>query len=371
MKKKISIVLPNLCSGGVERMRIHLADYFIRKSYEAQFVLFQEKGELLSLVPDEAEVINLNAKKLRDGLIPLRNYITSEKPDALLAAMWPVSIIAIWAAKYLKHKPRVVISEHNQITSTPMYRKGKKGLNKWLIPFSMRLSYPHGDSVIGVSKGVVSDLRNLSNQPLEHATVIYNPAAPATEKVDAIEANNEFWRSQTSKRIIGIGSLKKQKDFPSLIQSFGKVQKEIGAELLILGEGDERPRLERMIQERNLEDSVHLPGFVEEPLQYLKSADLFVLSSAWEGFGNVIVEALACGVPVVSTNCKSGPAEILEDGKYGRLVPVGNPDAIAHAILEELEKEHDPEFLKKRAQDFSVEKIADQYLELLFPGDNS
>ena len=363
-QKKISIILPSLAGGGAERININLAERFIELGYAVQLVLFQKKGELLSLVPDEVEVINLNAEKLRDGFKPLRKYISKEKPDALLAAMWPVSVIAIWAARLSNNYPQVVVSEHTSFSQSPILNRG---INKWLMPFSMKVSYPLADTVIGVSKGVLEDLEYLSGSDLKNGCKVYNPAAPDTSKVQSIETDYSIWKNSERKKIIAIGSLKVAKDYPTLIESFDLIQEKIKAELLILGEGDERSKLENLINERNLGDLIHLPGFVPDPLQYLKGADLFVLSSSWEGFGNVIVEALACGVPVVSTDCKSGPAEILDDGKYGRLVPVGDSDAIANAILEELEKEHDTEKLKERARDFSIEKIADQYLELLFP----
>ena len=131
---------------------------------------------------------------------------------------------------------------------------------------------------------------------------------------------------------------------------------------MILGEGDLRPAMERQIAELGLQDRVALPGFFQDPYPWFRSADLFVLSSDWEGFGNVIVEALECGVPVVSTDCPSGPAEILENGRYGRLVPVGDVDALANAIIVTLHETPDRQALMNRAKDFSVDKISDEYL---------
>jgi glycosyltransferase involved in cell wall biosynthesis len=278
--------------------------------------------------------------------------------------MWPLTVMVPWAAKLSGSNPAVVVSEHNQIGSTPVFERFG---NRRVIPFTMKLSYPKTDAVVGASKGVLQHLKELSGSYLPHGVTIYNPAAPSDEQIRSSEdLSDEIFRKKC-KRIIAIGTLKEQKDYPTLLRAFKKVTVKKNAELLILGEGPERPKLEKLINELNLQGNVHLPGFVQNPISYLKGADLFVLSSAWEGFGNVIVEALACGVPVVSTDCKSGPAEILENGKYGSLVPVGEPQALAETILEELDKEHDPEPLKTRAQDFSAEKIVGQYLELLFP----
>jgi glycosyltransferase involved in cell wall biosynthesis len=364
VKKKISIVLPHLQGGGVQRMRIHLANEFINKGFKVEFILFQECGELLDLVPNDAKIFDLNSDRLIKGLFPLVKYLNKQKPDAVLAAMWPLTVITILACFLCKTRPRVIISDHSTLSESSLYRKG---INSFLIRITMILTYPFADQIIGVSDGVVEDLRKLTGLSLPQASTIYNPAAPSKETVNNYKRNANLWKNKKVKKIIAIGRLKPAKDYPTLIRAFDVVRRSINAELLILGKGPERKEIELLINELNLKEYVHLPGFKKHQFAYLKGADLFVLSSAWEGFGNVIVESLACGIPVVSTDCKSGPAEILQYGKYGRLVPVGDHKTLAYAILEELDKEHDPEILKQRASDFTVDKIAAQYLCLLFP----
>jgi glycosyltransferase involved in cell wall biosynthesis len=174
------------------------------------------------------------------------------------------------------------------------------------------------------------------------------------------------WARHAGPQLIAIGNLKQEKDFPLLLEAFAKVRQQVNARLLILGEGQERNRLEGRRAKLGLDAFVDMPGFVANPYAYLARADLFLLSSASEGFGNVVVEALACGTPIVSTDC-SGPREILADGRHGRLVAVGDPHEFASAILAALEVEHDRAALIRRSQDFSVKKAADAYLELLFP----
>ncbi|MCK4815270.1 glycosyltransferase, partial [bacterium] len=176
-----------------------------------------------------------------------------------------------------------------------------------------------------------------------------------------------FWDGITGKRILAVGSFKDQKDHESLIRAFAKLQNSLSATLVIVGEGPLRPKLEDLIAELSLEKSVKLPGFFANPYLWYRDADLFVLSSLYEGFGNVIVEALECGVPVVSTDCLSGPREILEDGKYGRLVPVGDVDALAAGMYNSLHESVDHALLEKRAKDFSVDIISSQYLNVMFP----
>jgi glycosyltransferase involved in cell wall biosynthesis len=162
---------------------------------------------------------------------------------------------------------------------------------------------------------------------------------------------------------LAVGTLKEQKDFTTLIQSVNEVAANIPVSLIILGEGPERARLESLSKSLGISEKISLPGYVVDTAPYFNAADLFILSSAWEGFGNVLVEALECGTPVISTNCKSGPSEILENGKYGKLVPVKDYFALARGIEEMLAADHDTELLKKRAEFFSVERIALQYID--------
>lgn len=169
---------------------------------------------------------------------------------------------------------------------------------------------------------------------------------------------------------MGVGRLVKQKDFSTLVRAFALVQQRCPVRLMILGDVDKRepsikPQLEALVRELGLENEVALPGFVENPYNYMAKADVFVLSSIYEGFGNVVAEALATGTSVVSTNCESGPAEILENGKYGRLVPVGDAEALANGILATLSNPTDSEILQQRSQAFSVDRVVDQYLEVL------
>ena len=164
--------------------------------------------------------------------------------------------------------------------------------------------------------------------------------------------------------ILGVGRLTQAKDFPTLIRAFALVRKKRAARLMILGEGEERPKLEALVRELGLEREVTLPGFVDNPYKYMKRAAVFVLSSKWEGFGNVLVEAMALGTPVVSTDCPSGPAEILENGRWGRLVPVGDVYALAEAIIETLDEEHHPD-VANRAKDFAVELAVEKYINVL------
>jgi glycosyltransferase involved in cell wall biosynthesis len=184
-------------------------------------------------------------------------------------------------------------------------------------------------------------------------------SALASEKLD-----HRWFEDNEDPVILGVGRLNEQKDFQTLLRAFANVLKKRHAYLVILGEGEERSSLEVLSEELNVAHRVHMPGFVRNPYKYMARSDVFVLSSKFEGFGNVIVEAMACGCPVVSTNCRSGPTEILENGKWGRLVPVEDPLRMSNAINESIASPLPPS--KERAQDFTAEVIMDQYCSLIY-----
>jgi len=227
----------------------------------------------------------------------------------------------------------------------------------------IRFTYPLASGVIAVSQGVKDDLCRLGNLSEKRVKVIYNPAAIGISPVrESSDTSDRLWGEGFTFHLLAVGRLSVEKDFRTLIKAFSLLPKSLKAKLIILGEGSSRKELEELVMQFGLTERVALPGFVVDPYPFFRSADLFVLSSEWEGFGNVIVEALECGLPVVSTDCPSGPSEILEDGRYGRLVPVGDHVALAAAMVKSLSEEHDREALMKRAKDFSVRKISDEYL---------
>jgi len=360
-QKRIAILLPDLRIGGAERVKLLLAENFLKKGYAVDFVLMQERGELLDGLPDSSRVIDLRAARTRNAFLPLVRYIRKERPNAMIVAMWPLTIIGVLATRLSFRPVKLLLSDHNYLPSTP-YGKGVSGL---VMTITMRLLYPMADSVVAVSQGVKEAIVKLSGLRSVKINVIYNPIQLEHSPQARVDANIEAWWRQAELKLIAIGSLKAQKDFDTLIRSFSKVSDVKDAKLLILGEGPERQALEKLVVELGLEDSIMLAGFKSDPYPYLEVADLFVSSSRYEGFGNVIVEALACGTPVIATDCKAGPSEILDGGKYGVLVPVGDPEALSKAIIDGTCNAPDQQILTNRAKMFSVERAAENYLKLL------
>jgi glycosyltransferase involved in cell wall biosynthesis len=317
-------------------------------------------------VHENVNVVDLKAGGVLKSLPALIRYLRKAQPAALLSAMDHSNIIALWANILTRAQARVVVSVHNTLSMSVKHSNNRARL----IPYIARWCYGWADGVVAVSRGVADNLSNTIELPREKIRVIYNPVVvPELFQMARESVEHKWFRDGGLPVILSTGRLTAQKDYPTLLLAFSLVIKACPARLVILGEGEERTSLEAMVRDLGIEDVVDLPGFVKNPYAYMSKAAVFVLSSAWEGFGNVLVEAMAVGTPVVATNCPSGPAEILENGKYGQLVKVGDAEAMAEGILAELEGSTNSELLQHRARQFSYDKIADQYLELLHARD--
>lgn len=359
----VVFALPCLCIGGTEVVCVSLATELLKRGYRVDFVFgWEEKGSRL-LLPDEARTLMFNVKRTRQFVRPFARYLREEKPDVVVASLWPFTIACLLAHRFANSASKLVVWDHN--TLSVQYR-GRGFFHRLLLATSIALTYPFAYARIAVSSGVADDLAKLAGIRRESISVIYNPLLRRPLAEAGIAAAEEIWGGWRGPRIITVGQLKAQKNHALLIRAFEKLLRKQDARLLILGEGALFAATRERARSQGVADRVIMPGAVLDPMPYYASADLFVLSSDFEGFGNVIVEALACGLPVVSTDCQSGPSEILENGRYGRLVPVGDDDALAEAMSEALLAEHDREALKRRAEDFTPERLAEQYLRVIF-----
>jgi len=364
MSEAISIVLPDLRGGGAERVAVNLANGFADRGYAVDMVLLSASGEFLADLRPEIRVVDLQVRRLRAALLPLVRYLRQARPNALLAFMWPITVIALWARWLSRVNMRVVVAEH---TTWSRDEIAQTALGHWLVSTTMHYSFPAADEIVTVSRGAADDLASFARLKRSAIRVVYNPVAgEATSPGDEAFAPAGWW-SGSHFRVLAVGTLKPIKDYATLLAAFARLRQRIDARLLILGEGECRVALEAQARQLGVEDSVFMPGFVKDLSPYYQRADLHVLSSTGEGFGNVIVEALEAGTPVVSTDCPSGPREILRDGQFGRLVPVGDAAALAEAMAGSLADSHDSAELKARAQDFSIDQATRHYLELMFP----
>ena len=361
--RRIAILLPDLRGGGVERMRLHLAEQFLQQGHSVTFWLLRADGPLIDRVPDGAAVVDLKSPRLRTASGPVAERWRAEGPDAVLAAMWPLTCVAAVAkvrAGKAGRDARLVISDHNTLSLTP---QGQGVVKRVLMRSSIAATYRLADAVVGVSEGVCDDVASLGGLPRESLHTIYNPAAAGRNDG---RTHEDPWPGPAGGRVLSVGTLKDQKDVPTLVRAFAKLARP-DATLCVLGEGSARPQIESLVAELGLADRVLLPGFVVDPSAWYAHADVFALASRYEGFGNVLVEALEFGLPVVSTDCRSGPSEILEGGRFGRLVPVGDAAAMADALDAVLSQPADRAALQARAADFTPRAVAQGYLRLLVP----
>ncbi len=362
----IAILLPDLRGGGAEQVAVRLAREWVREGYRVVFVLLRARGELLHALGEGVEVVELGVDRLRGALLPLAAWLREAAPAVLLASMWPLTSIAVLSARLAGGPSRVLVSDH---TCYSLAYKNRGVMHRCLLRTSIHLTYPRAADRIAVSADVARDVAALGAIRGNSFTVIGNPVAPASPPA---EARSPAGRGATTPpTILSVGNLKPVKNQAQLLEAFAAVRAQRVARLVILGEGGLRPRLEALVAALNLQDDVELPGYADDPYPWYAAADLFVLNSSWEGFGNVIVEALAHGLPVVATDCPGGPREILEDGKYGALVPVGDTGALSRAILEGLARPVDTRHQQRRALDFTADRIARQYLALIFPQEAS
>jgi len=360
--KKIAIFIQSLAVGGAERMALHLIKGLIRQGIQVDLLLANCSGGFLSEVPPQVTIIDLKGKRVIFSLFPLVRYLRKSRPDLLYSIQTHTSLIAVWAVRLAQVHIPLVISIHNmlstQLAAMPSIRtRIIIKLASWFLGSA--------EAAICVSQGLADDFIKNTRMPPQKTHVVYNPVVFSGLEQAAREPISHPWFSHDDQLVIlAVGRLVVQKDYPTLLRAFSIVNNERPVRLLILGDGQERTRLEVLIEELGISDYVQMPGFVLNPYAYMARARLLVLSSRWEGLPTVIVEALACGTPVVSTDCKSGPSEILADGRFGRLVPVGDAEALAAVILETLLITPDRALLRERAQDFTLEKSVKEYLRI-------
>ncbi len=364
-KASISIFLPALAGGGAERAMLHLAQGFAERGHKTDLVLAQAEGDYLSVVPAGVRIVDLQARSpvIVSKTLALRRYLQQEQPAVLLSALDILSS-AIWAQRLAGVSTRIIFCVQTHLSR--QFRNHQPYTGGQVRPRLVRWFYPQADAIVAASHGVAVDLNRLTGIPIDRIQMIHNPVVTPQVLQKMQEPVDHPWFAASEPPVIlGVGRLVSQKDFPTLIQAFARVRQHCPARLMILGEGEDRSKLEAQIRQLDLEQEVALPGFVDNPYAYMAQANLFALSSIFEGFGNVVAEAMAAGTPIVSTDCESGPAEILENGKYGRLVPVEDANALATGILESLCQPIDSERLKQRAQAFSVEQVTDQYIQVI------
>ncbi len=364
LPNKICLFVPSLGGGGAERMIVTLANGFAGRGYAVDLVLAQAKGHFLQQVSSKVRIIDLNVSRTFKSLFGLVRYLRRERPAVILSTLSNANVVMLIAGRLSGATTRIVVREACTIPPSEHTSFSYK-----VIIALMRLTYPFANQIIAISKGVAQDLIENFHLPEKKIRVIYNPTIGSDFILKTKERINHPWfQPGEPPVIIGVGRLTIQKDFPTLIRAFAKTRKTRNIRLVIFGEGDDCQELNCLAKSLNCEAHVAFLGFVENPYPYMCASALFVMSSRWEGFGNVLVEAMACGIRVISTDCPSGPREILEGGRWGALVRVGDSVALAEAITLQLDSQVPIGMLESVMNRFHEERIIEQYLDVLVVG---
>ena len=363
--QKISFFIDSLAGGGAERVMLNLANHYAGQGYSVDIVLAHKRGEYLNDVDERVRLIDLNVSRFWQYFVPLIRYFRQERPDVMLSATTILNLLAILTKKLAMVDTRLVVSEHIDIQS--FAERGALQKPK-IVKRLIRFIYPQADQIVAVSKGAANSLASFANLPVEIIKPIYNGVIDQHKLDLAMQPIDHPWFGEAEQRdypvILGVGRLQDQKNFAMLLRAFAKLRKKMPARLIILGEGELRHTLQQQAEKLKIDSDVSLHGFADNPFKYLKNANVFALSSFYEGLPTVLIEALACGCPVVSTDCPSGPNEILENGRYGALVPVDNDEAFANALLtvltQELGSSEAHQSYKKGLQDYAKKFGVDQ-----------
>jgi glycosyltransferase involved in cell wall biosynthesis len=356
----LAIFIPSFRGGGAEKIAVLLANEVSSLGYAVDLVVAKNEGPYRDLVSSEVRILDLESERVIASLAPLIRYLRCSPPRTLLSLLNYANLVAIMAHKLSATTCRLVVSERN----SPLH--ATQWLDRYiLLPILTPLLYPFADTLICISEGIRDVLLRKLKIPPHRLVTIYNPIDLRTVRDQAESELSDPWLDDPSENIlVTVGRLVPQKDHKTLLRAMAKIPNHISWKLIILGKGTLEEELRDLASKLKIEGNIKWLGFVDNPYRWVARSDLFVLSSAWEGFGNVLVEAMACGTQVISTNCPSGPSEILEDGKWGTLVEVGDHNALAEAITHQLTM---PAFkdVRARSSHFNSAIVLKNYLEVL------
>jgi glycosyltransferase involved in cell wall biosynthesis len=362
LKPALAFYIQDLREGGAERNVARLLNGIVARGIPTDLIVIERRGAFFAELDPRVNVVELPQTRTITSVLGLKRYIEMHRPIALVSSLTHTNVAAILANALAKKRTRLIVVERNQYSLNRGLKRGLVRLSYGLVPWL----YSWADLVGAVSAGVRDDLAATAGIPAERIAVLHNPVVSdmLDESAEA-PIEHRFLREAGPPVVLGVGRFSRQKNFPLLIEAFATVRKRRPARLIILGEGELRATLEAQVKSLGLDDDVDLPGFDANPFRFMKRASVYVLSSDWEGLPTALIEAMACGTPVVATNCDGGPQEILLDGRLGPIVPKGDADALAKAILATLDAPGDRGGRIARAKDFSLARAVDRYLEVV------
>jgi len=363
---------PSLVMGGAERYLVNLSEGLLDEGHEVTIILVEAKGPLLADVDKRCRMIVMNKTRVIKSISSLTSIFKENSPDVIISFQTHMNVSTLIAMALAKTTVPVIITEHAPIANhlnigAPMLTRIKNGVMLTLV----KNLYKRANKFIGVSTSVAQQYAEFSAIPRQNVRVIATPIVTPMLLMRAAQAPTHPWLiEKTHPVIISMGRLVGEKDQATLIRAFGLLRKQMNARMIIFGEGVERKNLEEIIQNLGIGKDVDLPGEVLNPFREMSQADLYVHSAKLEGFGNVLVEALACGLPVIATDCPVGPREILSDGQYGVLTPVGDEYVLAKEMyrvlnMSKLEKDRIINAGKERANEFTLNHSVKSYMDII------
>jgi len=353
--KSISFLIGTLNAGGIQASTLRLAKEFVRHGYETSLVVVDGSGPMRAGIPPGCEFVDLGCRRIRRGLLPLARHWRRRKPRLVISAQTNINILAVVARALSGSPKQLIITERNPLDPLLKYEPMLRTRLRILL---VRLCYPFASQIVAVSEDVAGSLKRVAGLGRE-IQVIHNGIDIEEVRSRAAESALHPWLGQTGQKLIlGIGRLSPQKNFALLFRAFARLSE--NTRLLIFGEGPQRASLQALAEELGIGGRFELAGLTTNPFRFLARCDVFVLSSRWEGFANVVLEAMACGAPIVATDC-GGPADILRNGRLGRVVPVDDVEAMAAAIQDVLRYPPDKAALVEQARKYSIQNTAAQY----------
>lgn len=359
---RVALFIPTLSGGGAERVMSILARGFDERGLAVDLVLVNATGPYLADIPDTVRIVELKGRRVFTCLPDLVRYLRREQPRALLSTLFHANVAALVAVAFSRVPVRTAVRQPS------MFNLGvgrKKTLKDRGVAYLLKRTVGKAGAVVALNAAMAAELSDTMQLPLGQIEIINNPVP--TERIAAKSEDrldHPWFASGEPPVILSVGRLTYAKGLADLIDAFADVRRQRPARLVILGEGGLREELEARINKQGLGDDVAMPGFEANPYKYMRRAAVFVLPSRWEGFPNVLVEAMACGAPVIATNCPGGSAEILEDGRWGTLVPVGDSKAMSTAIIDTIKAKTHPD-ARSRLSEFSIDTIVDRYMQVL------
>ncbi|WP_436935633.1 glycosyltransferase [Halovenus marina] len=364
---ELAFYVPNLLTGGAEQVTVTIANGLAQRGHDIDLVVSNPRGKLQAEVADDVSIVALGESRppfigIGAHVPALASYLRRQQPAAIFAQMTHANLVCLLAGQLSRADTRIFLTEHSPFAMSenpPLRSRAYLSLTARLLPYA--------DHHIAVSQGVADSIVQKTSVTADQVSVLHNPVDVEAVRSRAREPVNNEWLSDDSLDVmLSVGRLEAQKDLKTWLRAFSRVhERRPQTRAIIAGKGSQREGLAAFAAKLGVDDAVSIPGYVDNPYGYMQRADVFLLSSRYEGLPTVLIEALACGCPIVATDCLAGPREVLADGTYGQLVPVGDAPKMADAVVETLDRPPRAEKLQARSDDFAPGVVLEEYERFL------